>query len=190
MNFRAHLRVWVVLLCLGVGAAWAQTAAAGNKVGVIDLHAAILATQQGKQRVAAIRTEFDPRQARLKQGASELQALQQKLQQGASLTDQQKSDLQQQIVTKQRDLQRLAEDTQTDFNQARDQMETELSQRMAQLVSDYAKAHGYVMIFDVSQPWPNDPVLYASQATNVSAALVKLYDSKYPVQGASPSPQK
>lgn len=190
MNFRASFRASVVLLCLGVGAAFAQTAAAGNKVGVIDMHAAILATQQGKQRVAAIRAKFDPRQAKLKQGASELQALQQKLQQGTGLSEQQKSDLQQQIATRQRDLQRLAEDTQSEFNQARDQMEVELSQRMAQLVSDYARSHGYTMIFDVSQPWPNDPVLYASQSTNVSETLVRLYDSKYPVPVARPAPSQ
>lgn len=188
MNFRVYFRACVVLLCLGVGAAWAQTAAVANKVGVIDLHAAILATQQGKQRVAAIRAKFDPQQAKLKQGATELQALEQKLQQGTGLTDQQKSDLAQQIATRRRDLQRLAQDTQSDFNQARDQMEVELSQRMAQLVSEYAKSHGYVMIFDVSEPWPNDPVLYASQATNVSETLVKLYDSRYPAQAASSAP--
>ncbi len=185
MNFRAHFRVLAVLLCLGVGAAWGQTAATGNKVGVIDLHAAILATQQGKQRVAAIRAEFDPRQAKLKQGAAELQTLEQKLQQGTGLSDPQKSDLQQQIAAKQRDLQRLAESTQTDFNQARDQMETELSQRMAQLINDYAKSNGYTMILDVSEPWPNDPVLYASQSTNLSATMVKLYDSKYPAPASS-----
>lgn len=188
-------RTIVALVCLCAGAAMAQTAAparpaatAGNKVGVIDLHAAILDTQQGKQRVAAIRAEFDPRQAKLKQGAGELQAMQQKLQQGTGLTDQQKSDLEQQIATKQRDLQRLAEDTQNDFNKARDQMESDLIQKMAQLIDDYARTHGYTMILDVSQPWPGDPVLYASQETNLSETMVRLYDSKYPVAATSAKP--
>lgn len=178
----------VALICLCAGAVLAQSAPAstgtGQKVGVIDLHSAILSTQQGKQQVVAIRTRFDPRQAKLKQGGAELQTLQDKLQKGATLTPEQKASLQQQIATREHDLERDAQETQTDFNQARDQMELQLSQKMMAVLRQYAASHGFSVVLDISQPWPNDPVLYAADATNLGEIAIRLFDSKYPAQAS------
>jgi len=180
----------VALLC--TVALWAQAPApstsAGQKVGIINIQQAILATAEGKTAEAALTTRFQPKRAELEKSNQDILALQQKLKAGGNtLSATAKTDLTQQITTKQRDLQRAAEDAQSDYQQAQGQLVNQVGSKMMPIITQYAKTHGYSVILDISFPWPQNPVLFASDTVNVTNDIVKLYDQAHPGAAASSS---
>ncbi len=54
----------------------------------------------------------------------------------------------------------------------------ELGQKMMQVIDKYAQANGYAVILDVSNP--NTPVLYASNAVDITKDIIDLYDKPRP----------
>jgi outer membrane protein len=180
----------VALLC--TAALWAQAPAtastAGQKVGVINIQQAILATTEGKAAEAALTARFQPKRAELEKSNQDILALQQKLKAGGNtLSATAKSDLTEQITTKQRDLQRAAEDAQSDYQQAQGQLVNQVGSKMMPIITKYAQDHGYSVILDISFPWPQNPVLFANDSANVTNDIVKLYDQAHPSSASAPA---
>lgn len=178
----------VGLLC--TVALWAQAPAAsspaGSKVGIINIQQAILTTAEGKKAEAGLTTRFQPKRAELEKSNQDILALEQKLKAGGNtLSATAKSDLSSQITTKQRDLQRAAEDAQSDFQQAQGQLVNQIGSKMMPIITKYAQAHGYGVILDISLPWPQNPVLYANDSANITNDIVKLYDQASPGSAAA-----
>ncbi len=190
----------VLTLVLGVSSgAWAQSRAGAHpavssstapaRVAIINVQAAIRATQEGKQAAAKIRSEFTPRQNDLKAQTQQLQALQQQLKDGGNtLSIGAKNELQQRITNKQKQIQRAYRSAQNDLESAESDAVNRIGQKMMKVVSTYATAHGYSLVLDVSNP--NTPVLFASKGINITAPIVALFNQDYPVAAASSSAPK
>ncbi len=162
----------------------ASPAAASTRVAIIDIQAAIRATEEGQQAAKRIETEFAPRRNDLKAQTQQLQALQQQLKDGGNtLSIGAKDELEQRIALKQKQIQRSYEDAQSDFQSANSDAVNRIGQKMMKVVSTYATAHGYSLVLDVSNP--NTPVLFAAKGINITAPIVALYNKDYPVAAAS-----
>ena len=62
----------------------------------------------------------------------------------------------------------------------------ELGGKMMAVVEKYAQQNGFAIVIDVSNP--QTPVLWAAQAIDITAEIVKLYDQANPATGAAAAP--
>jgi outer membrane protein len=183
---------WVAaLVAIVVGAATlhAQTAAPAKaeKIGVINMQAAIANTAEGKKVIADLQRKYAPRQAELQDLQREIQAIQDQLsKQQATLSEDEQARLSRQAEEKQTQLKRSAEDAQNDFNLDRDESINRIGQKMVRVISDFASKNGFSLVLDDAQI----PVYYAAKDIELTAEIVKRYDAANPVAdgGATPKP--
>jgi len=188
----------VSLLALGMvlGAA-AQTsstpaaapaaAAPPSKIAVVAFQVAVAQTNEGQRDFADLEKKFQPRQDHLKALSDEVDSLTKQLQaQGATLTDAQRNERASTIDTKKKQLDRDAEDARTDFQQQMNDLYQNLASKVFDVMQAYAEKQGYTMILDISEQ--GSPVLYASQTTNITKAVIDAYNLKSGVPAPPPQP--
>lgn len=182
------------ILALAVGmstlfsaAALAQAASApanapsatSTKIGIVSIQDAILATNEGKKETEALNQRFSPKQAELKTMNDEVESLKKQLQtQGDKLSEDEKNTRVRTLEAKQKSLQRSFEDAQNEYQQASQEMVNRIGSKMLTVLEKYAKANGYSVILDVSNP--QTPVLWASQGSNITKELVDAFNAESP----------
>jgi outer membrane protein len=182
-------RLIVLIALLAVGAAsvslYAQSApAAQNKIGVINIQAAIANTGEGKKVIADLQTKYLPRQQELQRLQQEIGAIQDQLAKGQStLSEEEQGRLNRDAEDKQKRLKRSAEDAQNDFNSDRDAAINKIGQKMVRVINDYAQQNGFSLILDDAQI----PIYFASKDIEVTADIIKRYDAANPVADAAPA---
>jgi outer membrane protein len=165
----------------------AAGASAGTKVAIVNIQEAIANTNEGKKELDALQQKFSPKQAELKTQNDEVENLKKQLQaQGDKLSDDERNSRVKTIEVKQKSLQRNFEDAQNEFQQAEQEVVNRLGKKMLEVMEKYAKANGYAMILDVSNP--QTAVLYASPSANITKQLVEAYNAESPV--AAPAATK
>ncbi|HMF91275.1 MAG TPA: OmpH family outer membrane protein [Candidatus Angelobacter sp.] len=184
-----------LVLSLGLGvstAAWAQTAtapagstgAAPTKVAIVQIQEAIAATKDGQKELGALQARFTPKQNELKALNDEVEKLKKDLEaQGSKLSEEERASRIKTLETKQKTLQRNYEDYQNEAQQAQQEMLNRLGGKMMTVLDTYAKANGYAVVLDVSNP--QTPVLYASEATNITKHVVDAYNAQSPAAPAA-----
>jgi len=90
------------------------------------------------------------------------------------------------IETKTKSLQRSAEDAQNEFQQQQNEIAQRILQKMAPVITKYVSDNGYGLLIDASSPWPQGPVVVATQAVDITKAVVDAYN----VQSGVPAPPK
>jgi outer membrane protein len=165
----------------------AAGAPAGTKVAIVNIQEAIANTNEGKKELDALQQRFSPKQAELKTQNDEVENLKKQLQaQGDKLSDDERNNRVKTIEVKQKSLQRNFEDAQNEFQQAEQEVVNRLGKKMLEVLEKYAKANGYAMILDVSNP--QTPVLYASPGANITKELVEAYNTEVPVGAPASKP--
>lgn len=159
----------------------------GTKVGTINVEGAIFLSNEGQRDFDALGKKLEPRQNELKAKNDEIESLKKQLNtQGDKLNDDAKAALAKQIETKQKALERDAQDAQEDARNQENEVAQRILQKMAPLIVDYAKNNGFGLIIDASQnnQWPNGPVLWNSMAMDITRPVVDAYNIKsgVPVQ--------
>jgi len=178
-----------ISLAMGVAAvATAQTAPPQVKVGVINIQSAMVSTKDGQKAVAELNGRMAPKQKELEKKQTDIRDLQDKLQKGSNtLAESAKDNLKRDIDAKTKNFNRDMEDAQAEMDLEQRKILDDLSQKMMQVIDKYAVANGYAVILDVSNP--NTPVLYASNAVEVTKDIVDLYDKMQPTTApVKPSP--
>ncbi len=184
------------LLALAVlaTAAFAQTAAApagtvpagSTKIGIINIQGAIVSTNEGQRDLTALQKKFEPKQAELQKLNQEVTDLQNQLKtQGDKLNPDALANLQKQIDSKQKTLQRSYEDAQADFQGQQNEIINRIGQKLMETLDKYAKTNSYTVILDVSSQ--QSPVLWANTATDVTPTVVEQYNAASGVP-APPTP--
>jgi outer membrane protein len=173
----------------GVPAPPAATSAP-SKIGVIDIQAAILATNEGRRDFETLQKKFEPRQSELQKLNQEVEELKKQLQtQGDKLNDEARGGLVKNIESKQKTLQRQAEDAQGEFQQQRDEIAGRILQKLGPVLDKYAKANAFAVILDASQPWPQGQVVWVAPPVDVTREIVENYNAQsgVPAPAATPS---
>ena len=165
-------------LTLGTGIA-VLGQAAPNKVGVIQVQAAIVSTKDGQKAVAELEAKMAPMKSVLEKKQAEIRTLQDNLQRGGNaMAESAKNDLARSIDQHTKTYQRDMQDAQAEFDDQQRKMLAELGQKMEQIIDQYSVANGYSLILDVSSP--NTPVLYAANAIDITKDIIDLYDKATP----------
>lgn len=164
--------------------AWAQTAAQPNKVGVIHFEGAISSTQQGQKALTDLQARYAPKQKELEKRQTDLAAKREQLNKGATtMSEEAKAKLTTDIDQSTRALSRDLDDAQTDYQQDVDRLLQEFYPRIKVVLDRYAKDNGYSVILDIGSQ--QTPVVYMSDAIDMTNEIVALYDKSNPVAGAS-----
>ncbi len=177
-----------IMLCLGVwpAATHAQAPpAGGEKIGVINIQAAIASTAEGKKAFADLQKKYAPRQQELQRLQQEIQSIQDQLQkQAATLSEEEQRRLNRDLDEKQKQLKRSTEDANADFQADRDDAVGRIGQKMVRLIGEYAQQNGFSLVVDSAQI----PVYYASKEIDLTEAMVKRYDTANPVAADAAAP--
>ena len=153
----------------------ASAAGASEKIGVIDIQTAILATNEGQKEFTTLQTKFQPKKTELENKQKEIEGLQKQVDtQSSVLTDDARNNLVRQLETKKKDYQRDYEDASSDFDNQKNDILRTLGNKVYATLDKYAKANNFSVIVDVSSP--QSPILWASQATNITKAIVDAYN--------------
>src|SRR6202012_4724586 len=80
------------------------------------------------------------------------------------------------IDDKEKQLKRSAEDAQNDFQSEMQEMYNGLASKVYDVLSTYSQQQGFTLVLDVSQQ--QNPVLYASESTNITKPVIDAYNLK------------
>jgi len=156
-------------------------ASTSNRIGTINIEQAIFASNEGQRDFEALRKKFEPKSNELEALRREVEELKKQLSTtGDKLNEDARGNLLKQIDSKQKSLQRNFEDANTDFQAQQNEILTRISQKMREVLMKYAPEHGYSIIFEAS------PILWATEAVNVTPMLVEAYNS---ASGVPPQPK-
>jgi outer membrane protein len=187
---------WAALAALlMIPSAWAQgTAAAPEKIGILNMQIAITSTAEGKQASSELQAQFAPRQAELETTRKQIEDIQTRLRNGAStLSDEEKQRLVRENDTLTRSYQRKQQDFNDDGNEAQREVIDRIGRRLMEVVEKYARDNGYSLILDNSSQ--NTPVIFSANAIDVSQDIIRLFDQAYPAKagtsgGSKPATQR
>ena len=170
----------------GASAPAAAAAPAGPaKIAVVAFQVAVAQTNEGQRSFTDLQKKFDPKRQQLKALNDEIDNLTKQLQtQGATLNDTEKASRAKTIDDKKKQLQREAEDAQNDMQQEMQDLYNTLASKVYDVLSAYSQEHGFTLVLDVAQQ--QTPVLYASESTNITKAVIDAYNVKSGVPAPPP----
>ncbi len=163
------------------------------KIAWINLEQAVLTSDEGKSMVADIQKYVDAKNVENDNLKKEADNLRNQLNvQGSKLTDEARTDLEEQIETKETALQRFQQDTQKDIENRRVKMTNSLARKIQPVIEKVAKERGLsaILIFNSSRDAYVDPSL------NLTEEVIKAYNQTYgagaaktPAAPATPAPK-
>lgn len=167
---------------VGVAAAQAPT-----KIGIINIQAAIVSTDDGKKALTELEGRFAPKRKELEKRQEDVRTLQAQLQKGGTvLGEDQKRKLMADIDLKTKAFNRDVEDAQAEVEQEQGKVYQQLGQKMMVVIDKYAKEKGFAVILDVSTQ--QTPVLYAANDVDVTKDIIDLYNKSAATLTAAPPP--
>lgn len=166
----------------------AATGPVPTKIGVVNIQQAIQESAEGKREIDVLQAKFAPKQVELKQQSDDVENLKKQYQaQAEKLSDEEKGRQAKAIDTKQKALQRSAEDFQNEAQQAEQDVINRIGTKMVAVLEKYANANGFAVVLDVSNP-QTSPVLWATQGTVITKELVDAYDKENPAGATAAKP--
>jgi outer membrane protein len=150
-----------------------------NRVGIINIQGAIMASNEGRRDLEALDKKFDPKRTELQSLGKEIEDLKKQLNtQGDKLNEEARNNLVRNLESKQKQMQRASEDAQNDYQQQQSEIAQRILQKMAPVIDKFAKDNQYSLLIDVSQPWPQGQVLWFGPNTDVTKQVVDLYNAQ------------
>ncbi|MFZ1086639.1 MAG: OmpH family outer membrane protein [Terracidiphilus sp.] len=157
------------------------------KIAVIAFQMAVAQTNEGQRNFADLQKKYAPKEAQLKAAGEEIDTLTKQLQaQADTLSDAQKAARAKTIDDKTKQAKRELEDAQNDMNGEMQEMYNSLASKVYEVLNDYATKEGYTLVLDVAQQ--QNPVLYASESSNITKAVIDAYNVKSGVPAPPPPP--
>ena len=151
----------------------------GTKVGTINIEGAIFGSNEGRRDLEALQKKFEPKQSELKGQNDELEALKKQLTTtGDKLNEDAAANLKKQIESKQKLFDRSVQDAQEDFGNQNQEIAAKILQKLAPMIVKYAQDNWFGLIIDTSKPWPQSPVVMASESVDITKPVVDLYNAQ------------
>ena len=145
------------------------------KIAVVNLSVALTATKDGKQATVDLDKKFEPQQKEVQAQESEVARISGQLEKsGSVLSEDARSQLQEELASKQKKLDRYKQDAQEAVAHEEQKLVETLGQKLLVFIKKYAKDNGYTLVLDVGNP--NTPVLYNEITYDVTADVVTSYD--------------
>ena len=157
------------------------------KIAVIAFQVAVAQTNEGQRNFADLQKKYEPKETQLKNLNAEIENLKKQLQaQGDKLSDAERASRTKTIEDKDKQLQRSVEDTRNDFQTEMQELYNTLASKVYDVLASYAQQQGYTLVLDVAQQ--QNPVLYASESSNITKQIIDAYNVKSGVPAPPPAP--
>ena len=156
------------------------------KIALINFQQVVLASNEGQSVTAAIQKKYEPKKAQLESQAKEVDTLKTQLQAlPATTPDDDRASRLRAIDTKEKALNRDAEDATTAYNTEVQEALGKVAGKIAAVQNKYAQDNGYTLLLDVGGQ--QSAVLWAIQTTDVSQAVVDAYNKSSGIAAPVPS---
>ncbi len=160
-----------------------------SNIAVLNFKAAVLGTAEAQRSMGALQKKYAPREQELQKLNDDIEATKKNLNDAAAkLTDAERNQKLQDLGTKEKQLQREAEDFKNDSQAESQQAFQQVAQKVFSFLQDFSRQHGYAAVLE--QGTETAPVVwYTATNVDITDELIKSYDAKYAV-GAASLPEK
>ena len=151
--------------------------AAPAKIAVVAFQLAVAQTNEGQRDFADLQKKYAPKEAALKALSDQIDSLTKQLQtQGTTMSQAESGAKAKDLDEKKKQLDRDSQDARSDFQQDMQDIYNGLASKVYDVMQSYAEQQGFTLILDISQQ--QSPVLFASQNTNITKAVIDAYNLK------------
>lgn len=170
---------WIASLFLIAVTVRAQ-APVSQKIVTVSFNAAVLQTAEAQKEMGALKARFAPRQAQLQTLNDEVEALRKQLSDPANkLSDTEVTTRQRSLESKEKQLQRQAEDFKNDSDSESQQAFQRVAQKVYAFLQTYAQQRGYSAVIERGSD-AAPVVWFASADMDITDQLVKAYNAQSP----------
>ncbi len=156
------------------------------KIALVAFEQAVFATNEGQRAVQDVQKKYEPKKAQIDTLSQEVDSLKKQLQSApATLPDEERATRLKNIDTKEKQLNRDAEDAQTAYNADLQESYGKVAAKVSVTLKDYVAKNGYTLLLDVSNQQSN--VMWAVPSTDVTQAVVTAYNASSGVAAPTPS---
>jgi outer membrane protein len=181
-------------LALALAAAPRPAHAAEQKIGYVNLQAAMNDVEEGKTAKAELKKEFDQKQKVLDEKQNELKKLKEDLEkQAIVMSEETKREKQMDFERRVMEVQQLFVKLQQELGEREREKMKVIIDKMEVVIKEIAEGGGYAYVFEQQ----NAGILFAPQSDNLTAELVRKYNGRYKVAAggekkgaAKPEPAK
>jgi Skp family chaperone for outer membrane proteins len=159
------------------------------KIALIAFEQAVFATNEGQAAVQAVQKKYEPKRAQIESLGQEVDSLKKQIQSApATMSDDEKATRLKNIDTKEKQLNRDAEDANNAYQADIQEAYGKVARKVSATVQKYVADNGYTLLLDVSNQ-QNSNVMWASQNPNfdVTLAVVNAYNATSGVAAPPPS---
>lgn len=158
------------------------------KIALVSFEQAVFATNEGQRAIAEINKKYEPKKAQIAAQSEEVDTLKKQLQSApATMTDQDRAAKLKTIDTKEKALNRDAEDASQAYQADLQEAYGKIAQKVNASMRQYVSQNGYTLLLDVSGQ--QTPVMWASDKVNtdVTQAVIDAYNASSGVAAQAPS---
>jgi outer membrane protein len=165
-----------------------------SNIAVLNFNEAVLGTAEAQRSMGALQKKYAPREQELQKLNDDIEATKKSLNAAAAkLTDAEKNKMLQDLGTKEKQLQREAEDFKNDSQAESQQAFQQVAQKVFSLLQEFSEQHGYAAVLE--RGTETAPVVwYTASNVDITGQLIKSYDAKYGVGATSladkPAPKR
>ena len=159
------------------------------KVAIIAFEQAVVATKEGQRALQDVQKKYEPKKSSIDSLAGEVDSLKKQLQAlPANATDEQRANLLKSIDTKEKQLNRDAEDAQNAYQGDLQEAYAKVAQKVGGAAVKYCTENGFTLLMNVggNQQTPS-PVLWFAQQTDVTQAVINAYNTSSGIAAPPPS---
>ena len=158
------------------------------KIAIFAFEPAVGATNEGQRAVADIQKKYEPKRASLEAQNNEIESLKKQLQAlPATASDDERASRLKAIDTKEKALQRDAEDAQTSYNSDISEALGKVAKKVGDLAAKYLQDHGFTLLLNVGGQQSAETVLWFAPETDITQAVVNEYNKVSGVAAPPPS---
>lgn len=159
-----------------------------EKIVTVNFNAAVLQTTEERQALSALQTKLAPRQAALKRLSDEIEALQKQAESaGNQQSDPAQSTRARTLDSKERQLQRDAEDFKSDSQNESQQAFQQVAQKVYTFLQTYSQQHGYSAVIERGSD-AAPVVWYVAADLDITDDLIKAYNAQAGVSALPTDP--
>ncbi len=160
--------------------------AVAAKVALIAFEQSVFATNEGQRAVQDVQKKYEPRKSQIDSLANEVDSLKKQLQSApATLSEDEKASRLKNIDTKEKQLNRDADDAQQAYNTDLQEAYGKVAQKVSVTAKNFCQQNGFTLLLDVSNQASN--VMWANQSTDITQAVVDAYNKTSGIAAPPPS---
>lgn len=184
-------RLFLVLLCISgvTSVAHAESSPEQGKpqnIVTVSFNAAVLQTAEAQKSLSALQARFAPKQKQLQTLNDEVESLRKQLADTSSnLSDAERTTRARSLESKEKELQREAEDFKSDSQSESEQVFQRVAQKVYAFLQTFSQQHGYSAVIERGSD-ANPVVWYAAGNMDITDELIKAYNAE--AEGTSSAP--